>query len=173
RIVAVATVFLEPVHVDGDGALELARIQFKFSILELVELLLTRKFDVRIAVYRLKEDGRYSDDPWSKKKISTAFSFDTFRPKGFMPTGGFDLNDDGYMDFVLSAGGDGIEVFLGTRKGLFERRSAVQNFPSSGTIRFSDLNDDGLPDFVLYDAQAVDGGLQLGVNLGLLEPSRR
>ncbi len=158
------------IDVDSDGVLELARIQFKFSVFELVELLLTRKFDVRIAVYRLNEDGRYSEDPWTRKKISTAISFDTFRPKGFMPTGGFDLNADGYIDFVLSAGGNGIEVFLGTREGLFERRSAIQRFPSSGDIRFSDLDGDELPDFILFDPQVVDGGVQLGRNLGTLEP---
>jgi len=159
--------------VDSDGIFELARIQFKFSVFELVEFLLTRKFDVRVAVYRLDDDGRYSDEPWSRKKISTAISFDTFRPKGFMPAGGFDLNRDGYMDFVTSDGGKGIEVYLGARDGLFERKSAVQKFESSGDIRFADIDGDGLPDFVLFDTQQADGGVQIGRNLGLLAPASR
>ena len=158
------------VDVDGDGVLELARIQFRFSIFELVELLLTRKFDVHIAVYRLNEDGRYSDRPWSRKKISTAVNFETFRPKGFMPTGGFDLNGDGYLDFVTSAGGKGIEVYLGAADGLFEERSAIQRFESSGEISFTDFDGDGLPDFLLFDSRTIDGGVRIGRNVGTLEP---
>ena len=159
------------IDVDSDGVLELARVQFKYSVFELVELLLTRKFDVRVAVYRLGDDGRYSDKPWSRKKISTAISFDTFRPKGFMPTGGIDLNNDGYMDFVTSDGGKGIEIYLGARDGLFERKSAEQNFASSGDIRFADFDGDELPDFLLFDTQQEDGGVRVGRNLGRLGPA--
>ncbi|MDJ0939715.1 MAG: VCBS repeat-containing protein [Woeseiaceae bacterium] len=154
--------------VNSDGQLELVRIQFKFSVLEMVELLLTRKFDVRIAVYKLGEDGRYSDKPWSRKKISTAISFETFRPKGFMPTGGLDLNNDGRMDFVTSADGDGIEVYLGREDGPFTKRSALQKLDSAGVIRFADYDGDELADFVLYTPQAFDAPVRIGRNLGTL-----
>lgn len=156
------------IDTDSDGALELVRVQMKFSVLELVEFLLTRRFDVRVLVHRLDESGRYSDKPWSKKKVSTAVSFDTFRPKGFMPTSGIDLNADGLIDFVSSANGKGIEVYLGTADGLFAKRSRQQKLSSVGVIRFADFDGDDLPDFVLYDPQSFDAPVRIGRNTGLL-----
>jgi len=159
------------VNFDQDEALELLRIQLKFSVFEIVELLLTRKVDVRMVVHRLQDDGRYNPKPWSSKKISTAISFDTFRPKGFMPVGEVDLNADGLMDFVMSAGGKGIEVYLGGSEGPFDKRSALQKLPTAGVIRFSDFNDDGLTDFVLYNPQLFDTPVKIGRNTGALPGS--
>jgi len=157
--------------VDGDEKLELVRVQFKFNVLEVVEFLLTRELDVLVSVHRLEEDGSYADKPYTKRKIGIGVSFDTFRPKGFMPTGRVDLNGDGRMDFVSSAGGKGIEVFLGSEDGLFSRRRARQDLPSAGVIRFDDFDDDGLPDFVLYDSQAFDSIVRVGRNTGALPES--
>lgn len=153
---------------DDDGEYELVRVQFRFSILEMVEMLLTREFDVWVNVHKLGEDGQYEEEPWSRRKISTAMDFDTFRPKGFMPTGGLDLNGDGLMDFITSADGKGIEVFLGDRRGYSRRRSAIQRFDSAGEIRLDDYDGDGLPDFVLYVPQRFDNRVRIGRNLGTL-----
>ena len=159
------------IDTNTDGALELVRVQLKFSVLEIVEFFLTRKIDVQVAVHRLDDAGGYGEKPWSKKKISTAVSFDTFRPKGFMPTSGIDLNADGRMDFVTSANGKGIEVYLGTDDGLFARRKDLQKLSSKGVIHFSDYDDDGLPDFVLYDPQSFDASVKIGRNQGALPGS--
>lgn len=159
------------VHVDQDDTLELLRIQLKFSVFEIVELLLTRKVDVRMDIHRLQDDGTYNAKPWSSRKISTAISFDTFRPKGFMPAGEIDLNADGLMDFVMSAGGKGIEVYLGGDKGPFDKRTALQKLPTAGIIRFSDFDADGLTDFVLYNPQSFDAPVRIGRNLGALPGS--
>jgi hypothetical protein len=147
---------------DQDRALELVRVQLKFSILEVVELLLTRKLDVQIDIHRLQQDGRFGTKPWSKKKLNTAVSFETFRPKGFMPTGRVDLNADGLLDFVTSADGKGIEVYLGGSDGPFSKRTAMQKFPSAGIISFADFDADGLPDFVLFDPQSLDAMIRIG-----------
>lgn len=159
------------IDVDSDDTLELLRIQLKFSVFEMVELLLTRKVDVQVMIHRLQDDGRYDPEPWSSRKISTAISFDTFRPKGFMPAGDIDLNADGLMDFVMSAGGKGIEVYLGGSKGPFDKRTAVQKLPTAGVIRFSDFDDDGLTDFVLYNPQSFDDPVRIGRNKGQLPGS--
>ncbi len=150
--------------IDGDGRLELVRARIKFSVLEIVEFLLTREIDVNVAVHKVEEDGSYDTTPWSKKKISTQVSFDTFRPKGFTPTGNVDLNGDGRLDFVSSAGGKGIEVYLGSEKGLFSKRRVLQKLPSTGVIRFADYDLDGLPDFLLWDPQSFDSALRIGRN---------
>jgi hypothetical protein len=158
-------------RIDQDDTFELVRIQLKFSVLEMVELLLTREIDVQIAIHRLQDDGRFNMRPWSEKKIGIGISFDTFRPKGFMPTGGLDLNADGYMDFITSADGKGIEVYLGGSDGPFERRSAMQKLPTVGVIRFFDFDEDDLPDFVLYDPQSFDSSVRIGYNNGALAGS--
>jgi hypothetical protein len=158
-------------NIDRDDRLELVRIQVKFSVLEIVELLLTREIDTQIQIHRLQDDGRFGEKPWSRKKIGTGISFDTFRPKGFMPRAGLDLNADGLMDFISSANGDGIEVFLGGDEGPFDRRTALQKMPTAGSIHVDDINDDGMADFILYDSQVVDGAVRVGINLGTLPGS--
>lgn len=157
--------------VDQDDRLELVRIQLKFSVLEVVELLLTRKLDTLVAIHQLEADGHFSAKPWSKKKINTAVSFDTFRPKGFMPTAGPDLNADGLMDFITSANGKGINVYLGSADGPFAKRFSRQKLPSAGVIRFADFDDDGLPDFVLFNPQSFDLPVRIGRNTGALPGS--
>jgi hypothetical protein len=156
------------IDIDDDKEFELLRIQLKFGVLDIVELLLTRSIDTQIMVHRLQDDGRFDDDPWAKKKISTGISFDTFRPKGFIPPIGFDLNADGFMDFVTAADGKGIEVYLGDVAKPFTKRTAKQKLDSTGTISFSDYDNDGLLDFVLYDSQRFNAPLQIGRNLGAL-----
>jgi hypothetical protein len=154
--------------IDGDNAYELVRIQFKFSVLEIVEILLTRKIDLVVEVHRLQPDGRFDTKPSSRRKFSTGISFDTFRPKGFMPQAGIDINADGLMDIVTSADGKGIEVYLGTADEPFTKITARQAMSTTGRIGFADFNDDGLLDFVLYDSQSFDSPLQIGRNLGVL-----
>ena len=156
------------VDIDDDKKFELLRIQLKLSVLEIVELLLTKSIDTQIMVHRLQADGHFDDKPWAKRKISTGISFDTFRPKGFIPPIGLDVNSDGIMDFITSANGKGIEVHLGTAEEPFARRAAIQKLDSTGTINFSDFDDDGLLDFVLWDSQQFDVPLQIGRNLGAL-----
>jgi hypothetical protein len=160
-------------NIDRDDALELIRMQIKFSVLEIVELLLTREIDTQIMIHRLQEDGRFGAEPWSRKKIGTGISFDTFRPRGFMPTAGLDLNADGLMDFISSANGKGIEVFLGGDEGPFSRRTAIQRMPTTGIIHVDDVNDDELADFVLFDPQSFDPVVRVGINLGMLPGSPR
>ena len=155
-------------NIDRDDALELVRIQVKFSIFEIVELLLTREVDTQIMIHRLEADGRFGEDPWSRKKIGTKISFDTFRPRGFMPRAELDLNADGLMDFISSANGKGIEVYLGGDKGPFSRRTAIQNLPTAGVIHIADINGDAMDDFVLYDPQSSDATVRIGLNLGTL-----
>jgi len=154
--------------IDGDKAYELVRIKFKFSVLEVVEILLTRKIDSVVEVHRLQPDGRFDAKPSSRRKFSTGISFDTFRPKGFMPRTGIDINADGLMDVITSADGKGIEIYLGTEDEPFTRRTARQDMSTTGRILFADFNDDGLLDFVLYDSQSFDAPLQIGRNRGVL-----
>jgi len=157
--------------IDQDGRLELVRLQFKFSLLEFIEIFLTSEVDSQLTIHRLERDGHYSAKPWLKRKISTGISFDTFRSKGFIPPVGIDINADGYADLLTSADGKGMEVFLGGGDKPYARRTAMQKFPTVGVIQFADFNGDGLLDFVLHNPQEIDSPIQLGINLGVL-PAR-
>lgn len=156
-------------NIDRDPELELVRVQLKFTVLELVELLLQRKIDAVVAIHEIDANGRFEAKPWSERKISTGFSFETFRPRGFMPRGNVDLNSDGLMDFVTSSDGDGMDAYLGGEDGPFRRRDARQAFDSAGRIEFTDLNGDGLPDFLLYKGQLPGAPVTIGINTGLLD----
>jgi hypothetical protein len=161
------------VDLDQDNRLELVRIELKFSLLEIVELLLTKEIDPQVSLHHLQADGHFSPKPTAKKKISTGVSFDTFRPSGFNPPMGLDVNSDGFMDLVTSADGKGVEIFLGGTENHFRKRSAIQKLPSAGVINFADFNNDGLPDFVLFDPQRFDTPVRIGINRGELPGSPR
>jgi len=156
------------VDIDQDKRLELVRLQIKFSLLELIELFISKEVDAQLDIHRLNSDGHYVAKPWIKREISTGISFDTFRSEGFIPPVGIDINTDGYADMLSSANGKGIEVYLGGGKKPYSNRAAIQNFPTVGVIHFADFNDDKLPDFILFDPQNFDAPIQLGVNRGIL-----
>jgi hypothetical protein len=159
--------------VDQDNILELVRIRQKFSVLEMIEILLTQEIDSQVLVHRLKADGNFNTRPWVKKKISTGISFDTFRPEGFLTPTGLDLNADGLMDFITSNDGKGIEVFLGGESKPYVKRTARQKFPTAGVIHFADFDGDGLLDFVLIDPQEFDTLVRVGRNRGVLPGSNK
>jgi hypothetical protein len=153
--------------IDGDGRCELLRVELDFSLLELVELLLTRELDVDLSIFRYR-DGGFEEKPWLKKGVSLPFSFDTFRSKGFIPTANYDVNGDGFVDLVSSGGGEAIEIFNGDPEKPFGKRSGRQELSSAGVIHFADLDGDGLADFVLFDPHNFDVPIQVGRNRGVL-----
>lgn len=156
------------VDVDGDGRPELMQISLELSVLEVVELLVSRELDAELALFRFAPGEGFGEEPWVRRKLSLPFSFETFRPKGFVPKGNVDLNGDGLLDFVASGGGDAFEVFAGDREKPFVRRTARQKMSTAGVIHFADYDRDGLPDFVLFDPHNFDVPVQVGRNLGAL-----
>ena len=148
--------------------MELVRIEVSLSVLELVEILLSRELDVRVSVHRFEAYKGFDEKPWVKKKLELPFSFETFRFKGFIPVASQDMNGDGYLDFVSSGGGEKIEISLGGPKGPFAIKGGKQKMPTAGVIHFGDLNGDGLPDFVIFDPHNFDVPVRIGRNLGLL-----
>jgi hypothetical protein len=161
------------VDIDRDGVLELLRIKIKFSLFEVIELLLTREIDAEIAIHRQNPDASFAEVPLLKRKFGIPFGFDTFRVKGFVPTIAADLNRDGYVDLLMSGKGDAVEIFLGGGDAPFSRRSARQQMPTAGVIGFADFNGDGLTDFVLFDPHNFDVPVQLAINTGALATTGR
>ncbi len=153
--------------VDGDGQLELLQVTLPISVLELVELLITQAFDAKVRVYQRGDDGRYESEPWLTRKLDIPFSFETSRPKGFVPSINHDLNGDGHGDLLLSGAGDVLEIWLGGKQ-RYKSRNARQKLDSTGRFRSGDLDGDGLLDFVIYDPRRVDVPVLIGRNRGSL-----
>jgi hypothetical protein len=156
---------------DGDGRVELVEARIPLSILELVELLLTRAIDVEVSVYRPDADGTdgvFAAKPWLRSKLDVGVSFDTFEPRGFIPILEADLNRDGHLDRLGSGYGKAIEVYLGGGDAPYRERIAHQELDTGGALRFGDLDGDGLTDFLLYDRTRPDTPIRIGRNRGIL-----
>ena len=156
------------IDLDGDRRGELLRVELSFSLVELVELLLTQAVDVQVSVHRFEPGRGFETEPWLRRKLGLPFSFQTFRLEGFVPTARVDLNADGFLDLVTSGGGQELEVFTGGGKVPFARRDGRQKMSTAGMIRFRDFDADGLPDFVLFDPHNFDVPVRLGRNQGRL-----
>lgn len=153
---------------DGDGHLELLRLGIAFSILEVIETLMSQEVDVELAIYRRDGDAPFGTKPWSRRKVEVGWSFDTFRPLGFIPTIFDDWNADGYTDFFSSGDGEAIEVYLGGPRNRYLKRNGRQELDTSGVVRVGDIDRDGLSDFVIHDPHTVDAPIRVGRNLGAL-----
>lgn len=167
------------IDVDGDGRPELATIRIPTGVFEVVEVLVTRAIDAQIAIYRQRDAAEsapddegggslFREDPWHRWKLGVAWSFDTFRTRGFVPVLEVDLNGDGLLDFLDSGDGETLEVRLGQADDGYDDRHARQDLDTGGRIRFGDYDGDGLTDFVLYDPRRPDAPVRVGVNRGVL-----
>ena len=158
----------ELVDLDGDGAVELISARIPLSALELAEIFLTRSVDVHVAIRRRAAGGPFAERASYERKFSIPFSFETFRPRGFLGNVAADWNGDGLRDLLLSGSGKALEVYLGAEDEPFAKRVARQGFDTNGRIQAGDLDDDGLPDFVLFDPRRSDVPIRVGRNLGTL-----
>ena len=159
---------LQLVDVDGDGRTELLEARMAFSLLELVETLLTQEVDAEVSIYPSDPTHGFALEPEVEIDVHIQLDLETTSFKGFAPTVSADMNGDGGRDRVTSAGGDAIEVYLGGGDRPFERRAGKQALDSRGTIRFGDMNDDGLDDAVLYRREEIGAPMRVLVNRGVL-----
>lgn len=155
--------------VDGDGKLELVRIGVPISIFELIEIFLTEALDAKLQVYpleRAQQQGKAATpDPWFRVKLDIPLDFETSRPAGFVPTVDYDLNGDGFRDYLTSTDGTRLEVYLGGRTG-YARRAVRQDVATEGQIRPADLNADGLTDLLIFNTRRENEPLRLLTNRG-------
>ena len=166
------SVAVEFADLNGDGRTELLRMKLRFSLLEVVEFLLTREVDIQVLIHRYHSARGFEEKPWMKTQVELPFNFDTFRLGGFVPTAHVDLNADGFPDFVSSGGGDAIEIHIGGGERPFARKSCRQEISTAGVIRFGDLDGDDLPDFVIFDPHHFDVPIRVGRNRGRLPGMR-
>lgn len=157
------------IDIDHDGKPELMHVGVAFGVLDIIQVLVTRAIDAEVSVYRLAPDGSgFAKQPWFKRQLNIAFSFETARPLGFVPTGNFDLNGDGFADLLTPGKGDRIDVWLGSAQGMSSAVSGRQTLESSGRLRAGDWNGDGLADLLLYDPRQPTAPVAIARNRGLL-----
>ena len=156
------------VDIDKDGRPELLHVSLPFSVLELVEALVTRSVDAQITVYKADQTGVFAKEPWFERKLEIAISFDTGRPKGFVPTSSFDMNGDGIDDLLTPGDGDRVEIWLGSATGIDSDRAGRQRISANGRVRGGDWNGDGLADLLLYDPRTPRTPVAIATNRGLL-----
>lgn len=160
------------VDLDGDGQLELVRGTLSFSLLEFVEALLTREVDTEFVVYRIDETGNYADAPSIERELEIPLSFETFRPEGFLPVFGVDMNRDAHGDLVLSGGGERIEILFGGPGKNFERVNVEHAMDTQGLLRLGDWNSDGLTDLLIFDPQDPEQTVRIAINRGVVTPKK-
>lgn len=159
---------LQLVDVDGDSRPELVEARMPFSLLELVETLLTQEIDAQVSIYRSDATAGFAAEPVVRLDLHIELDLETTSFKGFAPSVSADMNGDGARDRVTSAGGDAIEVYLGTGKKPFAVRAGRQAVDTRGTIRFGDVNDDALDDAVIYRRDENGAPLRVLINRGVL-----
>ena len=152
--------------VDGDGLFEILRSSVEFSVVALIQALLTRSVDASFSVFRYANG--LGPDAWASKEVELTLSLDTFRPRGFLPAWHLDLNGDGNLDLLTSGDGTEVEVFLGGPELRYRKRAAHQKVDSQGLMRSGDLDGNGLPDLVLFDPLTPDASVRVFRNRGSL-----
>jgi hypothetical protein len=160
------------IDIDGDGRLEIVRIGIPISILELIEVFLSSALDASLKAYRVEGNGGnekvQKPSPWFETKLDVDIDFETSRTAGFIPTIDFDVNGDGFHDYLSAADGTKVEIYLGSGKRGFRRRAAEQEIPSEGQLRSGDLDGNGLADFVLFNTRRDHEPIRLLTNRGVL-----
>jgi hypothetical protein len=159
---------LQIVDIDGDGLPELIEARMALSVLEIVELLITQELDIEISIYRSDPEHGFAAQPFVQLDLHPQIDFETTELRGFAPSVDADMNGDGGSDRVTSAGGDAIEVYLGTGDKPLQQRAGRQKLDSHGSIRFGDLNGDELTDALIFAKDRPDAPIRVLVNRGVL-----
>jgi len=160
------------IDLDADGRLELLRMLVPVNVLELVELLVTRSFDVRILAYGMDAEGRFASQPRFERRRGVALDFASARTAGFLPIFDGDWNGDGVADLMTSGDGTYLEVSLGSREGGYGDDPARQVLETAGRAVGGDVDGDGLADLLIFNPRIPDSPLRLCRNRGALPGTR-
>ncbi len=161
---------IEPIDLDGDGRVELIESSVKFGIMQVVRVLLTRKAEIKVRVLTTDEDGELRES-WSED-MTFKLNFSEGRVDGLLPNSEGDWNGDGRRDALYQHSGDTLGVRLGVARdkgpGFGSKVAEQPSRVSAGFLRVSDLDGDGLDDFVSYDPRDAEGRLYVSYNRGVL-----
>ncbi len=161
---------IDPIDLDGDGHVELIESSVKFGIMQVVRVLLTRKAEIKVRVLTAGPDGELRTS-WSED-MTFKLNFSEGRVDGLLPNSEGDWNGDGLKDALYQHNSDTLGVRLGVLRengpGFGSKVAEQPSRVSAGFLRVSDLDGDGLDDFVSYDPRDAEGRLYVSYNRGVL-----
>jgi len=161
---------IEPIDLDGDGRVELVESSVQFGVMQMVRVLLTRKVEIKVRVLTADQSGVLHES-WSEDMVFK-LNFGEGRVDGLMPTTEGDWNGDGRKDALYQHDDDSLGIRLGKATddgpGFTGRVAEQPSKVSAGFLRVSDLDGDGLDDFVTYDPRDAEGRLYVSYNRGVL-----
>jgi len=112
--------------IEGDGRPELIEPFAEIGLITLARAMISKKLTVDWLVTP-NHDGKFDVRGSHKLAIVFALDFSGGAPfKGFYPSAKYDFDGDGIPDFITSPEGKTLEVFLGSKKGLFSDEPSVQ-----------------------------------------------
>lgn len=159
---------LQVLDLDGDGKLELVEARIPFSILELIEALMTRELDIEVSIFRTGDTGVFSEPPWVETSLHMGLDFDTLSLEGFPPTLDADLNGDGINDRIESMDGEEVTIYLGGGDKPLQDAVARQRLDAHGLVRFGDLDGDDLTDVLVFSPGRPGSPVRVLLNRGTL-----
>jgi hypothetical protein len=156
-----------PIDIDADGRPELLRVTVEFSVVELVEALVTRSIDIESSLYR-RADGVFEKTPWAERDLNLPIDFETLRARGFLPSWSIDVNADGHLDLIDSGGGESVDVYLGGPERRYANRDGRQKVDTRAELRSGDVDADRFTDLVIFDPYRSGLPVRLLRNRGTL-----
>ncbi|MCG8591988.1 MAG: VCBS repeat-containing protein [Proteobacteria bacterium] len=171
---------LEILDLDGDGRRELVEMSLRFSVVQMIRILVTQRAEVglRVLAFRPQAEERGDEDPlvtaW-RDDVVLRIDFGEGRIAGLFPDVSGDWNGDGRRDLLQPLGARQVGIRLGTGGPDgpgFESSATRQPLPTSGDILVRDLDADGLDDLVVYDPRDERGRVFVLTNRGRLPGTR-
>jgi hypothetical protein len=152
------TVTHQVLDLDRDRRPELLEARIPLGPLDLAEFLLTRHLDAEVAIRRAlthSETGAlFDEEPFFRRELQVAISFETLRPRGFIPTFAADLSGDGMPDLLAGGDGEALELYPGGGK---------RPLDTTGRIRFGKFLPESPGDFLIYDPRRPEVPLRIGL----------
>jgi hypothetical protein len=107
------------VDLDGDGKVEIVMgVVRKFGIMGGIDLFTTKKVKLELLVFKLRENGRYTNDPVQSLEFSIPYTLQASRESVqldlvFRPNFEADLDGDGRRDLLVEKDGRAFSVYPG------------------------------------------------------------
>jgi len=165
---------LAVLDLDGDGHKELVQTSVAFGIPQLLRLLVRRRVEAVLRVYRLDPRAPGGLRESFHTALSYRIDFDAARIRGILPSLAGDWNGDGLRDLLYGDGPLRARIRLG-RPGAagpdFGRASNSFTLPASEGLLVMDADRDGLDDLVLWSSTDTGGHVWRLRNRGVLPAS--
>jgi hypothetical protein len=157
-------IIVQDVNGDGRGDLLLSSIQVGFW--NIVKNLISKRVNLDTAIYLLRNDNRYAEQPDFRWK--TSYQLDLTHGvqfRGTWPALGGDFTGDGHRDLLI-ARDEEIAIYPRKLDGAFFSHPLKQSgVLTSPFMRIVDLNGDGRDDLLFYEKKR-DGKISVLLNTG-------